>query len=142
MTKAPSGWADRNVPNKPASGIPAGGEGWGGPAKGDRPRGPKTDFNGSGPGGIENVGFNARKRAEEAVRAEEMKTILYTLASSAEREETKVRAAEAYLNRTEGMPVARQVNYYGGEAKHIISDRPMTEEEWAKSVANDDADAA
>jgi len=50
------------------------------------------------------------KRAQAEARAEQLKDKLYDLALNAQREADQKAAAEAWLNRHEGMPVARNIN--------------------------------
>jgi hypothetical protein len=50
------------------------------------------------------------EREERKRRSEEMKKIIYDLAHNADREETRLNAARAYLDREEGMPVSRNLN--------------------------------
>lgn len=52
----------------------------------------------------------AERRARKARWAEEMLERLYLLAMEGNREETQKAAAEALLNRLQGMPVARNLN--------------------------------
>lgn len=114
--------------NRPASGMPANGSVWG--AKGAGIGGPArhpqeaTKKNGSPNTGVPLVpsfdsktgraaaqlGPNLDKRAQRQKRAEEAEDKLYELFTSAERQETQLAAAKEYLNRVEGMPIARNIN--------------------------------
>jgi hypothetical protein len=93
-------------PNHPRRGNGAGkGEGWGGPAKGA-----STSRYVEG----ETQPMQGKSRTSEVVRSREerlaaLKDKIFDLASSAEREETQLAAAIAYLNREEGLPIARQL---------------------------------
>ena len=82
------------------------GTGWGGPAKGAG-RGPETLIPAQPP---EKVAASEGRKAREAKLAEEMRDIVSTLARTATREETKLTAAIAMLNRIEGAPVQRNIN--------------------------------
>jgi hypothetical protein len=85
------------------------GAGYGGPAKGADPdRKPKTDF---GPDTNAAGHSKATPETRAALRreqAEQMKDMLHQLALSGESESARVQAATAFLNRVEGMPVAKQ----------------------------------
>lgn len=114
----PNGWAHRWRP----AGYFSAGDGWGGPAKGSRDLGPPRAFTKDDPN---QVRYTAEKRpdmSEEAVqrrkvladaeeeRQKQMRDHIGDLALNAAREETQLSAAIAYLNRSEGLPVARSVN--------------------------------
>lgn len=81
------------------------GDGWGGPAKGAG--GPPIKP--GDPDGIQAMSNDPEVKAKAADRAEELKDHLYKLALKAERQETQLAATVAYLNRAEGMPIARTV---------------------------------
>jgi hypothetical protein len=78
--------------------------GWGGPARG----GPNRPAIKAGDG-IQAMSNDPDIRARNLARVEELKDHLFGLAKGAEREETQLAAAVAFMNRVEGMPVARQV---------------------------------
>lgn len=112
------------------------GKGWGGPAKGAG-KGPAKPFTAESPtrqtipggkGDPVKMDARAEKRARDEVRAEELRDHLYTLATKAERQETQLSAAVAFLNRVEGMPVAKQQV----EIKRPIEE--MTEAELASAI--------
>lgn len=81
------------------------GPGWGGPAKGaSTSRIRKGD-----PDGIQRMSNDPDVKARAQQRIEALKDHLYGLATGADRQETQLAAAVAYLNRVEGMPIARTV---------------------------------
>jgi len=90
------------------------GPGWGGPARGaSTGGGARNGFEtgntiGAGGGRGNKSEAGEAKRARDEKRAQKLKDALFTLATGAEREETRVRACEAWLNRHEGMPIAKQ----------------------------------
>jgi len=113
--------------------IPGGNAGWGGPPKGagrgGPARNPKNPFKksgapndgvptvpsfadapkaGPGSGHVSIAGEDRRARRE--MRAEKMEDRLYELGEGADRQETQLSAAVAYLNQVRGMPLARSVN--------------------------------
>jgi hypothetical protein len=82
------------------------GAGWGGPAKGaSTSRIRKGD-----PDGIQAMSNDPDIKARNAKRNAELKDHLYDLALHAEKQETQLAAANAWLNRDEGQPVARSIN--------------------------------
>lgn len=99
------------------------GFGWGGPAKGAGKGGAAKPFTIDTPTRVFKTviearaerpsgavsGYELRKLINEE-RAQELKDHLYSIATTARHEITQVRAAEAWLNRHEGMPVARNLN--------------------------------
>jgi hypothetical protein len=115
-----SGKAPVNTPGK--------GEGWGGAAKGAGRGGPAKAFTKDSPtrvtvqavagqtgsgaqmGDPEKAARRRELAALEEVRQQQMRDVIGTLALNAEREETQLSAAVAYLNRSEGLPVATQKN--------------------------------
>ncbi len=94
------------------------GPGWGGPAKGAgvwsaNPYTTHTPTRRTIPGGKGDPGKRAArdaKRLTQCAKADELRALLSDLAFFAEREETRLSAAIALLNRLEGLPVARNVN--------------------------------
>lgn len=112
-----AGKPPHNGPAKGAgSGLPMGGSGqsWGGPAKGAGK--PAAPFTADSPTRVTWANADPAKalsRAEKAARderrAEEMRDVLYGLATTAENEMARKSAAEALLNRLEGMPIARTI---------------------------------
>ena len=83
------------------------GDGWGGPAKGasTAPR-----FNEPGGEAIQALGNDPAKRASREERLAAMKDKIYALATGAQREETQLSAAVAFLNQELGMPIQRSIN--------------------------------
>jgi hypothetical protein len=61
------------------------------------------------PEGIQTMSNDPRILARGRVRLDHLRDKIYELALSAEREETQLAAANAYLNREEGTPVQRVV---------------------------------
>ena len=95
---------------------PPKGEGWGGPAKGagsSAPVGPKPEnMRGAQGLGPPTPTMRETKRLRDLAKEEAemiMREKLFTLGQAAEREETQLSAAVAFLNRSEGMPIARQL---------------------------------
>ncbi len=58
----------------------------------------------------------------EKEKAAQLRDHLYMLALSAEHEMTQVRATEAYLNRVEGLPVARNINLAVNDLSQLDDD--------------------
>ena len=93
------------------------GTGWGGPPSGGLGRA-RTDgkmdthplFEKGNQISKGNRGSNAPSAIAQRERNQKLKDHLYHLALNGESEITQVRASEAYLNRTEGMPVQRNMN--------------------------------
>jgi hypothetical protein len=84
------------------------GDGWGGPAKGPGTTAkPAPQF---AKGNTASVGHAPRPQST-VDRAQALKDHLFTLAQSAERQETQVQAAKAWLDRHEGLPLARTLNH-------------------------------
>ena len=98
------------------------GDGWGGPAKGASDHNPAPQFE---PGNQSSVG-RPNPSLSGIEKAQALKDHLYKLATEAEREETQVRAAEAWLNRHEGSPVARTVNYNSTDVT-ALDDRALAD---------------
>lgn len=100
-----SGTRKGNGPGHPGST----GDGWGGEAKGASAVSQEhTPFQ---PGNTMNtLPRNPDRAAVNAARADELMDNLYRLATKAEREETQVSATTAWMNRVQGMPIARNVN--------------------------------
>jgi hypothetical protein len=80
------------------------GDGWGGPAKGPGHRFVKGEVI-EGQGKAHTAPYVAAREERLAM----LKDRIFRLALEAQREETQLAAATAYLNREEGMPVARQI---------------------------------
>ena len=92
------------MPGTPATrrGNGAGkGDGWGGPAKGAGNHGPSA-------GGLTTEAL-AVVQADKAARLEAVKAKIFDLAMNADRQETQLSAAVAFLNREEGTPIARSI---------------------------------
>ena len=93
------------------------GQGWGGPASGG-PGKARTDglmkpaprFQVGNQMSKGNLSHRAPSAIEQRERNQRLKNHLFHLALNGESEVTQVRASEAYLNRTEGMPIQRNVN--------------------------------
>ena len=104
-------------PAKPKFVRPKGnGMGWGGPPKGAGK--PAEPFTADSPTRVTRKGgqWDRTKRAarldkaaKDAKTAERMRKILLRIATKGESEVNQIRAAEAMLNRIEGMPIARTV---------------------------------
>lgn len=120
--EAPYGRKKDGTPAKKRGGFragrpyagPAQGPGWGGQAKGagsSVPVGPKPEnMTNSGAPSAE---MRAAKRLRDLAKEEAemiMREKLFDLGQSAAREETQLSAAVAFLNRSEGMPVSRNLN--------------------------------
>jgi hypothetical protein len=110
------------------------GAGWGGPAKGAGTRFVKGQVQeGQGKGGTAPY---VEKREE---RLAQLKDHLYTLAINAQREETQLAATVAFLNREEGMPVARQLTATTDEARLLrieIVDEPDNASHGSEAAAS------
>jgi hypothetical protein len=96
-------------PNHPRRGKGAGkpggaGKGWGGEAKGAS----ASRFT-SEPQPMQGKAWTADVVRDREARLALLKDHLFNLATSADRQETQLSAAVAYLNREEGMPIARSV---------------------------------
>ena len=84
---------------------PSRGDGWGGPARGAGSTAPMhPPFE---PGNDVAAGFHDMSGEQVAAR---LKEELFDIATKAKREDTRVTASVALLNRIEGMPVARNLN--------------------------------
>jgi hypothetical protein len=93
----------RRVGNGPGKG-PGKGDGWGGPAKGAGTRFVKGQVqDGQGQG---RTAPYVEKRED---RLAMLRDHIWNLAMTAQREETQLAAANAYLDREEGKPIARTV---------------------------------
>jgi len=82
------------------------GQGWGGPAKGAS----GSRIKPGDPDGIQAMANDPDILARKAARSAELKDHLYRLATKADRQETQLAAAVAWLNREEGTPIARSIN--------------------------------
>jgi len=103
------------------------GDGWGGPPKGAG----HAPFE---PGNQVAAGPHDMHSTEE--KAERLRRHIYKLAESAEREETQLAASIAWLNRVEGMPVARNLNI--NQTGPVVEDtRPSVESLIEQSMAKD-----
>lgn len=92
--------------NGPASGGPANGPGWGGPASG----GPARGMEGLAMRNYKSVAERVAQRASKEARIEAMVNEIEGIAYSEEPATTRLSAAVAFLNRMEGLPVARNLN--------------------------------
>lgn len=77
------------------------GDGWGGEAKG-------AGNHGAGPG-RPTVAEAPAIQADKAARLDAVKNKIFDLAMNADRQETQLSAAVAFLNREEGTPIARSI---------------------------------
>ncbi len=109
------------------------GVGWGGPANGPGSSAPSfVDSLENRIGGVAPLDPQVRqsKAEREAMRleqAEAVKDEIYRIATNGVREADRVNAGVAFLNRIEGMPVARNLNL-NGELGHL-SDAELAERE-------------
>ena len=97
------------------------GDGWGGPAKGAGSKSPAQPSFAQG-----NTLHAANPRnghpGTQTERAAELRDHLYHLALNAQREETQVTAARAYLDRVEGTPIQRVVNHNADDIAALSDD--------------------
>lgn len=104
------------------------GDGWGGPAKGASTHGKVPRFQPGNPGPRKLTKLTpeqcAIRRQERNDRVESLIDALEVIAYEAEREETQLSAAIAFLNRLDGLPVARNLNHDGrdGTLAGLIAD--------------------
>lgn len=92
------------------------GAGWGGQAKGaSTSRIRKGD-----PDGIQARAHLPEVTAAREARIAALKDKLFDLANHAEREETQLAATVAYLNREEGMPVARNITANVDDVSKVV----------------------
>lgn len=91
------------------------GDGWGGPAKGAS----DSRIRKGDPDGIQALSNDPAIKASKEERGELVREHLFSLALGAARQETQVAAAIAYLNRTEGMPVSRNLNANVGDPSQL-----------------------
>lgn len=91
------------------------GDGWGGPARGAS----ASRIKPGDPEGIQAMSNDQDAKARQAERSERLRNHLYTLGLTAARQETQVAAAVAYLDRTEGKPVQRNVNLNTGDPSQL-----------------------
>lgn len=92
------------------------GTGWGGPARGES----TSRIRPGDPDGIQRMSNDPDIKARNAARNAELKEHLYTLAKTADRQETQLSAAVAWLDRDEGKPVARQIVAEVGDAAKVL----------------------
>lgn len=99
-------------PNHPRRGNGVGkGEGWGGPA---RNGGSNSAARVAGPGRLPEL---VAAREDRIAR---MKDKIFSLAETAQREETQLTAAVAFLNQELGMPVQRQITAAVDDAAKVL----------------------
>ena len=111
------------------------GAGWGGPAKGAGSAAPSfttgagepTREKGPGPGRGHISEATAAKRAADAERGEEMRRVLRDIAVAGRSEMARVQAAQALLNRIEGMPVQANLNVNSDDLSHLTDDELRAE---------------
>ncbi len=106
------------------------GAGWGGPARGAS----TSRIKPGDPDGIQTMSNDAEVKARAAQRVEALKDHLFGLATKAERQETQLAAAVAYLNRVEGMPIARTVT------ATVADPNSLTDADLAAIIARGSAD--
>lgn len=94
------------------------GAGWGGPAKGAS----ASRIAPGDPDGIQAMSNDEDVKARAARRSEIMRDHLFRLAQHAQREETQIAAAVAYLDRTEGKPVALNINHNVSDPAQLSDD--------------------
>lgn len=100
------GWGHNWKPAKGAKPIlPSKGQGWGGPAKGAS----TSRIKRGDPEGIQAMSNDPEIKARAEARAAELKDHIYTLAKTAERQETQLAAAVHWLDREEGKSVSRSI---------------------------------
>lgn len=116
----------------PSRGAASKGDGWGGEAKGSG----AAPFK---PGNKASAGPRDMTTNEE--KAERLRQHIYKLAEGAEREETQLSAAIAWLNRVEGMPVARNLNI-NSNAVPVEDTRATVRELLAETLPQPKKDAA
>jgi hypothetical protein len=131
------------------------GAGWGGPAKGagsgtkpaftvDTPT-RQTIPNASSPGKGDPVKRAARRDQKELdlANAQMLKNMLFGLAKTADTAMGRIRAAEAWLNRAEGMPIARSIAVVTDDIKSLSDDalRAELENLGGASSADTEGDA-
>lgn len=91
------------------------GAGWGGPAKGAGTRFAKGEAQ-----PLQGKSNTAPVVSQREARIAALKDKLFALATDAAREETQLAAAVAYLNREEGLPVARQISATVDDARMVV----------------------
>lgn len=101
----------RTSTTRPKGNGPGKGAGWGGPAKGAS----TSRIKPGDPAGIQAMSNDADVKARAAARNAQLKEHIYQLALGAEREETQLSAAVAWLDRDEGKPMQRQDVTSGGD---------------------------
>lgn len=106
----------------PAKGA-GGGDPWGGPARGAS----ASRILPGDPDGIQRMSKDPDIKARNEARNVELKEHLYHLAKNAEREETQLSAAVAWLDRDEGKPIARSVTTTVDDVSQL-SDLELTAE--------------
>jgi hypothetical protein len=119
-----AGWQHGAARGKGVGGAAKGagkGLGWGGSAKGAS----ASRIVPGDPDGIQPMSNDPRILARGRIRLDHLRDKIYELALSAEREETQLAAANAYLNREEGTPVQRVVT------ASVTDPSQMTDEELA-----------
>lgn len=111
----------------PSRGPASKGNGWGGEAKGaGAPMFVAGNQAAAGP----------HDMLTDAVRAQKLRDELYTIATTSERDDTRVSASVALLNRIEGMPVARNLNI-NRDAEEVEDTRPSIESLIEKTLKKD-----
>jgi hypothetical protein len=131
------------------SGIPAGGEGWGGTAKGggDRPAAAftpdtPTRIGIAGPASPERVRDRAEAARIRAERTQQLEDHLFRLATSAEQEITQVQASRHLHAIYNGQPVARNVNLNVDDVSQLTDDELRAELARASGAAANSGEGA
>ncbi len=100
------------------------GESWGGAARSPgEPKGLRANKLMPAPFAPGNQAAASSRRGAEAAQA--LKDHLFDLARNAERQETQVTAAVAWLNRHEGTPIARNINLTPDDVS-VLDDGTLT----------------
>lgn len=110
------------------------GAGWGGPAKGAGKPARAFDADdaaavrpAAGPGRGHISETTAAKQAVAAERAEQMRAVLAEIAVAGRSEMARVQAAQALLNRIEGMPVQANLNVNTDDVSRLSDDELRAE---------------
>lgn len=102
----PKSEAKQTVGRRYGNGVGKG-DGWGGPATGNE----RVEPNRAAPFQPGNTMGTRPRSMDHSERLHELREHLYRLAKTAEREETQLSATIALMNRLEGMPIARNINF-------------------------------
>lgn len=125
-------WPMPDNPKRPATkgtrkgNGPGMGHGWGGQAKGKSASNAEMHAQFE-PGNAVAVGPHDMSDRD---RIAALKDNLYDLAFHADNEATRVQASTHLLNRLDGMPIARNINVETDDVRLILTDMPLTNEQW------------